>query len=223
MRATFGISEESAQCLTQPMRQAVERKACGADRITHESAEAIDCEWLAVLGVDDGNVLARWCRQRLLHVFTLRHVDQDASLMPSVAGAAVDLVPRQQMRVDARRALFSIKLYAVRCFVPIGQRFSNAAISRSVQDLILPPLGRLMPAVGSGVRPKWLIRMRCLRGRELVVGQGPAQPDFAASGSAGDSSGSLCLLILRPEGTAPPELGGRDALTCVKLRPSQHR
>jgi hypothetical protein len=46
---------------------------------------------IAVLGVDDGDVLARRRCQRLLQVFTHRHVDRDSGLVPRVAGFVVDL------------------------------------------------------------------------------------------------------------------------------------
>ena len=58
MRRASGLGKPSSSSLAQAVWLAVERKTSGSDRITHPLAEAIDREWLAVLGVDDRHMVA---------------------------------------------------------------------------------------------------------------------------------------------------------------------
>ena len=58
MGGTSRLCQAPASCLAKAVRLSFERKPGDGDRVTDPLAEAIDGEWLTVLGIDNGHVVA---------------------------------------------------------------------------------------------------------------------------------------------------------------------
>ena len=74
-------------------------------------------------------------------------------------GLVADVLPCHAMHIATPLSVYSISANAVRCLVPMGQRFSYWWISSSVHDLISLILVRLIPVDGVARDPFFLQRV----------------------------------------------------------------